>query len=62
MKVEVGSTWSDRGTTVVVESVAEDGAAVVRLPSGERIPVTVSFFARALEVEQHSQASEQVGR
>lgn len=47
MRPEVGQRWEDRGTVVTVESVAEDGGAVVRLESGERLPVRPSFFSRA---------------
>ena len=42
-----GQLWDDRGTVSIVWSVADDGAAVMLLPSGEKLPVRPSFFSRA---------------
>lgn len=46
--VREGQIWNDRGTLCTVVSVGDDGTAVVKLETGERLPVRAGFFARAM--------------
>src|SRR5512146_1481622 len=48
--VREGQIWNDRGTLCTVVSVGGDGSAVVKLGTGERLPVRAGFFARAVLV------------
>jgi hypothetical protein len=49
--VEPGQVWEDRGVCITVESVSEQGDAIVRMPNGQRLPVPPSYFERATLVQ-----------